>query len=189
MRVRYGSAVRLRASTGSTSDGHCRHNGNCGSRIDTAGSQPMPGMENSSTRPMASKKPGVALSRISADSPQRSSRLSRRRARLTPSSRATGTTSANTPISRAKVWPKRPNSSCATGTCESSEMPRSPRNAAPSQRRYCTRIGWSRPSCRCRVRMLSSGASGPRITRAGSEGSAWVAMNTTRLITQAVSNP
>ena len=103
MRVRYGSAVRLRASTGSTSDGHCRHNGSCGSRIDTAGNQPMPGMENSSTRPMANRKPGVALSEINADRLQRSSRLSRRRARLTPSNRATGTTSASTPANKARV--------------------------------------------------------------------------------------
>ncbi|MNQ96180.1 hypothetical protein D3C85_1117750 [compost metagenome] len=189
MRARYGSDDRLRAKIGSNRYSSCCHRALSGSRIDTAGSRLTWGMENSSTRPMASRKPGVALRKISADRPKRSRRLSRRRARLTPMLKASGTTSTSTPASSARVLPKRLKMIAATGWLESRETPRSPRSTWPSQLKYCTRIGRFRPSCSRRVSTLSSGASGPRMTRAGSEGSAWVAMNTTRLMTQAVSRP
>ncbi|MNR40355.1 hypothetical protein D3C85_1586360 [compost metagenome] len=63
----------------------------------------MCGMENSKTRPMAKRKPGVALRKINSDRLQRSRRLSRRKASDTPSSNAAGTTTAITPANSANV--------------------------------------------------------------------------------------
>ena len=76
----------------------------------------------------------------------------------------------NVPIVSSSVTGRRTLICSITGVRSASDRPRSPRSTLPSQVRYCTTSGRSRPSS-CRRPAIASGvASCPRMTLAGSPG-------------------
>src|SRR3989441_949110 len=81
--------------------------------------------------------------------------------------------------SRKAVLTMRSPSSLLTGSCAANERPASPCSSPAAQVRYCTTLGWLRCSWSRRAARLAGVAPRPRIARAGSPGSAWVAAKTT----------
>src|SRR5215468_9803928 len=69
-------------------------------------------------------------------------------------------------------------SSVVTGSCAASDLPRLPCSRPVTQVQYWLMTGWSRCSWRRRAARLAGVADRPRMARAGSPGSAWVARNT-----------
>src|SRR6266568_3569580 len=65
-----------------------------------------------------------------------------------------------------------------TGSWAASDLPRLPCSRPVTHVQYCSITGWSRCSWRRRAARLAGVASRPRMARAGSPGSAWVARNT-----------
>jgi hypothetical protein len=65
-----------------------------------------------------------------------------------------------------------------TGSWASSDLPRLPCSRPVTHVQYCSITGWSRCSWRRRAARLAGVADRPRMARAGSPGSAWVARNT-----------
>jgi hypothetical protein len=65
-----------------------------------------------------------------------------------------------------------------TGSCASSDVPRLPCSRPVTQVRYCWNTDWLRCSWRRSAARLAGVADRPRMARAGSPGSAWVARNT-----------
>src|SRR6266545_4519587 len=69
-------------------------------------------------------------------------------------------------------------SNVLTGSWAASDVPRLPCSRPVTQVQYWVSTGWSRCSWRRRAARLAGVADRPRMARAGSPGSAWVARNT-----------
>src|SRR5713101_6386485 len=69
-------------------------------------------------------------------------------------------------------------SNFVTGSWAASDVPRLPCSRPVTQVQYWVSTGWSRCSWRRRAARLAGVADRPRMARAGSPGSAWVARNT-----------
>src|SRR5437868_8977121 len=91
--------------------------------------------------------------------------------------------------SRKAVLTMRSPSSLLTGSCAANERPASPCSSPPAQVRYCTTFGWLRWSWSRSAARLAGVAPRPRIARAGSPGSAWVAAKTTIETRTSTSSP
>src|SRR5699024_1931337 len=84
---------------------------------------------------------------------------------------------AATPM-RMKEAPMRSPSSSATEPPDAEEVPKSPTKSPPSQVRYRSQAGLSRPSCSLSAAIRSGVACWPRMARAASPGSSRVAPKT-----------
>ena len=105
--------------------------------------------------------------------------------------RVAATTPAGIPMASARpmarnvssrVTGSRSDSSSVSGTLLMKSWPRSRRINAPSQVRYWSRSGWSRPSAVRMVATFSSVARKPSIVRTGSPGTSRIMRNTNRLM-------
>lgn len=83
----------------------------------------------------------------------------------------------------------RIRSNSATGVPDASDVPRSPESIPPTQSRYWRHTGRSRPSSARRRASCSGVALWPRIVRAMSPGSAWVAANTSTDTVASIATP
>ncbi len=118
-----------------------------------------------------------------------SSGPSRRRAETTPIRIASGTLTSAARSMRNAEFTMRDPSSSVTGCPATSDSPRSPVSTPESQSQYCSMTGRSRFSCSRSAASDSGVAVRPRIARAGSPGSAWVAAKMMIEATKSVRTP
>jgi hypothetical protein len=99
------------------------------------------------TSSVAITNSGSAINASETTEIARSAERSRRIPDQTPNASETGRSTSRAPIARTSDFPIRAEMNDVTGSCEATEVPRSPRTTPEAHRQYCSGRGWSRPSC------------------------------------------
>src|SRR5215472_5515984 len=179
IRATYGATAITRVRMGSTSATQLFHGRDPGGTVLMAGRTWNTVVANRMTSTKATTNSGCAArssSRFELVVSKTFSRLSAAQAPIAIDSGIDSTAASATSTAEfTRLGPSR----VLTGSWAASDVPRLPCSRPVTQVQYCSIAGWSRCSWRRRAARLAGVADRPRMARAGSPGSAWVARNTT----------
>src|SRR5690242_9291870 len=180
IRATYGATAITRVRVGRTSASQLFHGRDPGGTVLMAGRTWDTVVANRMTSTKATTNSGSAARSSSRLELVVSKTFSRLNAAHAPIAIDSGIDSTAAIATRTAEFTSLGDSKVLTGSWAASDRPRLPCSRPVTQVRYWSMTGWSRCSWRRRAARLAGVADRPRMARAGSPGSAWVARNTSR---------